>query len=344
LLLCSLVLLTVPTWAGAYTLARRGQDVYLVQGSARLLLTSPDLINPKDAVPLADGTTVYLQRSSNGLEVEHAVRIRRPDGTMQHLSLDAVRAAWLKEAANLRGRRVLREFDDTPVPAYAFYASFAGPIPQGNTVLALMNWHDLRMTERPVVAQFLVRVTTVPLAITPLTALPCVSNDRPTNTLLNTCHGPRVLRATKYDWEQLSVAPDGSVGNKPCAAISNSSRILYGIVQNQWAIFNSPDDGLQLYVIDTNSVLPLAIRLVPKDIHGVTPSPDSPHLLVLGDRVTYLVTLPGGPAQRLPAPFDSGSFFWHGALIQLVANGAHIYETTTGRSYLLRYPATGRHP
>jgi hypothetical protein len=333
LLVLTLLLTGLPAFARDFAIERQGDDVFLVHRGARrpLLLKGSD--NDYALVTLSNGDTVRMTVDGYFAEQEHAVRITRKDGTTATISLTALRDAWVKEGKNPRGRRVLRGFEQTLSTPWSMFATITSPVAQGTSLLALLNWHNTGFSGSPMVAQYLVRITTAPPAITPLCTLPCQESHRPVNMLFQTQGGLRLVRRKdNAPWQVFPVSPAGVVG-RPVDAFTVDFHNLCDLAGGRWLVTDTMlpappyTPGLTIYDLVTKKTVTKMLPAAKVNSSLAAASPDSPYCLLTGSytppvvnnntRTTYyayLVNILNGTVRRLPR--DGGGFIWHGAVLQ----------------------------
>jgi hypothetical protein len=333
LLVLILLLMGLPALARDFAIVRQGANTYLVHHGERRLLMVKTHQDDFTEVRLSNGDRVVMTVSPYAAETDHSLTIARKDGTTATISLTALRDAWVKEGKNPRGRWVLRGLQETLGTPASMVATITTPVVQGTSVLALLNWHNTGFSCSPMVAQFLVRITTAPPVITPLCAMPSMESYLPMNMLFQTQGGLRLVRRG-YDnlWQVFAVSPAGVIGNREgpfTAPYQNPCDLADG----RWLVVSDAQPTppytpkLVTYDFVTKKTVTRMLPAARQNCDLAAASPDSPYCLIAGSYTppgvnndtrptyyAYLVNVLNGTVRRLPR--DGDGFIWHGAVLQ----------------------------
>lgn len=346
--------------APTLSLQREGGDLYLAQGRARLKLLrggqwlrsewgSLDHTLPGDRQVL--------------LVPDKGARILERGKVVATLSLRDTLEKWLPEDAVWGGPSEANQVRYMHGSAGGVGWLLANGVVAGESVLAVLSWRALGPSGEPILAQHLVRITAGPdPAIEMVRRL-----DVPSGWLYGLSwypvlrlfrYGSRLLLYTKpapgpefggpappTAAELVEISPAGKTVR--VVACLPSRRYPLGLLGERWLVLGEPDEkaARPLWILDLRS---RGLRPLPGNWKGYflssyvyVPAAGTQILVARADeRVTHVVTIPGGHSVSLPNP--SGSvrhYLWQGMAIMVGDETVSVYSAATGkRIALLQIP------
>jgi hypothetical protein len=310
-----------------FALKREGVDLYLVRGGERLLLESEN-----------NWTQSYLAVRPVRLPGGYLVvpRVSRQNEPAREIVVLRDNQPWGKIVA-----------EDMREGAPGHSAFITNMVPWGGSVLALLTWRDDYLSDRPILAQRLVRIrvdlkpmaeTVRPLEI-PGSLAPTYWYDvlrlfRFQNRLLLYAMPGEVEGALKAAGAELAeITPDGKIGG--LFARLPAGYYPVGLVNGRWLILVNPDnrEARPLWVFDLRAK---RARPVPGDwnqLYFPTVPEKGDRILVhcAGSQKTWIVMIPGGKRIGLPDPDGSVALhLWQNAAIIKKGRSVAIYSARTG--------------
>lgn len=335
--------------APSLSLQQDGTKVYLVTKNARLLLadgnewmTNP--FNQQRDVSLRGGYTVSLPTGN-----ETHIVVRKGNEIEGKISLIEAKKRWLADDAVWGGHAQANRMRYMWGQGAPVQALLSDAVAVGDSLLAVFSWKDLPGSGQPIKAQHLVRIL-----VTPQPAIEIVQNlngpeweDRELSPRLFQAGG-RLLLLTGLSNDAfhynsppprnlVEIAPDGKELRK--VATFPSALVPAGLLDAHWLILmDSNNSGILPPRFWSYDLPRRKLSALPGNWSGYTYAivpTTGRRFLIIKERTTYIVTMPGGSRIALPNPTGCiVAYLWKGMAVQvdsIPVSHVRVYEETSGR-------------